>query len=64
MTDPDLVGRLEDPPAPRSTVQPRSPDDEPVLARSNMVLALLLWGLSVTLFAGTFLIALAYLLLD
>jgi hypothetical protein len=64
MTDSDLVGRLEEPPPPRSTVEPRSPEDDPALARSNMLLAAALWGVSLALFAGTFLVALAYLLLD
>ena len=60
----DLTSRLPDPPAPRTMHEPKSPDDDPNLARQNVILALALFGLSLTLFCGTFVIALVYLLLD
>ena len=64
MSDGDLVGRLPDPPRPQSMYEPVSPDDDPALARRNIRLAVMLWSVAVLLFAGTFLVAWAYLLLD
>jgi hypothetical protein len=44
--------------------EPKTPDDDPDLARRNMILAVALFGLSLALFGGTFIVALVYLLLD
>ena len=44
--------------------EPVSPDDDPAVARSNMVIALVLWAVSFALFAGTVAVALIYLALD
>ena len=63
-TNTDLTSRLPDPPPPRTMHEPKSPDDDPGLARQNMILALALFSLSLALFGGTLLIELMYLLLD
>jgi hypothetical protein len=60
----DLTSRLPDRPPPRTMHEPKTPDDDPDLARRNMILAVALFGLSLALFGGTFIVALVYLLLD
>ena len=60
----DLTSRLPDPLPPRTMHEPKSPDNDPELAQRNLVLALALCALSLALFAGTFLVALVYLLLE
>jgi hypothetical protein len=44
--------------------EPVSPDDDPALARRNLRLAAAFWGIALLLFAGTFLVAVVYLLVD
>ncbi|MFN2471476.1 MAG: hypothetical protein ABR583_10930 [Gaiellaceae bacterium] len=59
MTEP-----LPEPPAPRTTHEPKSPDSDLELARRNVRFGLLLFGLFVLLFAGTVVVALIYLAVD
>ena len=58
------VEAVREPPRSSTFVEPVSPDGRPELARSNMRLALALWGISLLLFAGTVAIALVYLALE
>ena len=64
MSEHDFVGRLPEPPPPRTMHEPVSPDDDPALARRNLRLAATFWGIALLLFAGTFLVAVVYLLVD
>jgi hypothetical protein len=57
MTEP-----VPEPPPPRTTVPPVDPALE--LARKNLAWGLALFGISLLLFGGTVLVALAYLWLD
>jgi hypothetical protein len=57
MTEP-----VPQPPPPRTSVPPTDPVAE--LARKNLALGMALFGIFLLLFAGTILVALAYLWLD
>ena len=58
----DLTEPVPEPLPPRSTVEPADPSL--ALARKNMAWGLALFGIFLLVFAGTVLVALAYLWLD
>jgi hypothetical protein len=64
MSDRHLVEGVQEPPRPTSMHVPVAPEDDPALARANLVAGIVLFAVSLLLFAGTMLVALAYLALD
>jgi hypothetical protein len=62
VTEPEFVEPLPEPRHPGFVVEPVEPDDE--LAHRNNVFGLALFGLTLLILAGTFLIAFIYLQLS